>query len=73
MSRSIGDLIGKDIGIIWQPHVNFYNLKRNEKSCIVLGSDGVWDVMSNEELMKWVFKHRNESLEELSKLLMMEL
>ena len=49
MSRSIGDLNGKKIGIIPNPGVIEYNL--GEKSrYIVVCSDGVWEFLNNENV-----------------------
>ena len=49
MSRSIGDLNGKKIGIIPNPGVIEYNL--GEKSrYIVVCSDGVWEFLDNENV-----------------------
>ena len=49
MSRSIGDAIAKTLGVIAEPGIIEYNL--NEKiKFIVLGSDGIWEFLSNEEV-----------------------
>ena len=47
MSRSIGDLNSKSIGIIVDPGISEYNLNNSTKF-IVIASDGVWDYLSNE-------------------------
>ena len=50
MSRSIGDFIGKQCGIISVPEIIEYDL--NEKSkYMVICSDGVWEFLSNEDVM----------------------
>lgn len=49
MSRSIGDLIGKKIGIIAEPGIKEYNLGKNTKF-VILCSDGVWEFLSNEKV-----------------------
>ncbi|MEE4248946.1 MAG: hypothetical protein V2I33_26545 [Kangiellaceae bacterium] len=47
MSRSIGDRIGKKIGVIADPILTSYpNLGSNE-FFLMAASDGVWDVMEN--------------------------
>jgi len=49
MSRSIGDLNGKKIGVIPNPGIIEYQL--NEKSkYIVVCSDGVWEFLNNENV-----------------------
>jgi serine/threonine protein phosphatase PrpC len=47
MSRSIGDYLGKDIGIIAEPIVTTHTHSLTSDKFIVLASDGVWDVMEN--------------------------
>ena len=51
MSRSFGDKIGKDIGIIVDPIINEYNLNSDVKY-IVMASDGLWEFMTNEKIME---------------------
>ena len=51
MSRSIGDIDSKKIGIIPNPEFIEYNISEETKY-IILGSDGIWEFMSNEEVMK---------------------
>jgi serine/threonine protein phosphatase PrpC len=45
MTRSIGDRLCKDIGVIALPDVRSYSLERD--SMILLASDGVYDVITN--------------------------
>lgn len=47
MSRSIGDLKGKNIGIIPDPGILEYDLSEKTKY-IVVCSDGVWEFLENE-------------------------
>ena len=49
MSRSIGDLIGKKLGITSEPGITEYFIGNNTKFC-VLCSDGVWDFLSNDQV-----------------------
>ena len=49
MSRSIGDLNSKSIGIIVDPGISEYDLNNSTKF-IVIASDGVWDY-----LIKYLF------------------
>ena len=51
MSRSIGDLVGKNYGIIADPGIIDYNITINTRFIIVC-SDGVWEFLSNEEVSK---------------------
>ena len=49
MSRSIGDLDGKNLGIISEPGIIEYNINGNTKY-VVLCSDGVWEFLTNEHV-----------------------
>ena len=49
ISRSIGDLKGKTIGIISEPGILEYDVNETTKY-IVIASDGVWECLENEEV-----------------------
>ena len=49
MSRSIGDLIAKTLGVIPEPGIIEYNLKKNTKF-FILASDGVWEFLNNDNV-----------------------
>ena len=53
MSRSIGDGMAKKLGVHGEPDVYEYNLNENDKF-IICASDGVWEYLSNEEVMNIV-------------------
>ncbi len=49
MSRSLGDKLAHSLGVISEPSVSHYNL--NSSDCfIIIGSDGIWQYLSNEEV-----------------------
>ncbi len=50
MSRSIGDLHGKSIGVIPDPGILEYDLNKSTKYVIAC-SDGVWEFLNNEAVM----------------------
>jgi serine/threonine protein phosphatase PrpC len=51
MTRSIGDSVAKSVGVIAEPEIKvFSNLAPSDKF-LVLASDGIWDRLSNEEVM----------------------
>ena len=56
MSRSLGDFRSKEYGVICEPSFVEYNLDQFCKY-IVVCSDGVWDFMENENVMKVANKH----------------
>ena len=62
MSRSIGDGVGSQIGVISTPIINSFEIVDDLDQFIVLASDGVWDVMDNIEVIHFVEKFRRKSL-----------
>ena len=48
MSRSLGDLIAKQAGVISTPHKAVHNISAFDRA-LILASDGLWDFVSNEE------------------------
>ena len=63
MSRSIGDMDAKKVGVIPNPQVIEYTLSYQSKYMIIC-SDGIWEFISNEEAMKIANKYylRNDPL-----------
>ena len=53
MSRSFGDEIGHEIGIVADPEILEHFFEKEDKF-IVLGSDGIWEFISNEEVVEIV-------------------
>ena len=50
LTRSIGDLDFKIYGVTYIPKINKEILKDNYSQFIILGSDGVWDVIDENYL-----------------------
>ena len=61
MSRSIGDEDAKKLGVTYEPEVIKYELKSNDK-IIIIGSDGLWEHLSNEEVIKIVGNCMNNDI-----------
>ena len=55
MSRSIGDKIAHSIGVINEPEILEFNLDENSKY-IILGSDGIWQFLKNEDIINIIFE-----------------
>jgi serine/threonine protein phosphatase PrpC len=53
MSRSIGDWVAESVGVTPDPEILEYALTPDDRF-IVLGSDGVFDFMRNEDIVKLV-------------------
>jgi serine/threonine protein phosphatase PrpC len=60
MSRSIGDLSVAKYGIIPDPVTTRVGHTPSSDFFIVAGSDGIWDVMENEEVVNFVEKYRSQ-------------
>ncbi len=56
ISRSLGDLNGHSIGVIYEPEVSYKELNYNEDKFILLASDGIWDVISSSEAVGFIFE-----------------
>lgn len=59
MSRSIGDKIAHEIGVISLPIVNSFKILLPYDKFIIIASDGLWDSMDNFEAINLVEKFRN--------------
>lgn len=59
ITRSLGDFQAKKIGIISEPEIDHLWLKTRDKF-IVIGSDGVWDVMTSGEVVGFVLRLEEE-------------
>lgn len=55
ISRSFGDTVASSVGVNTEPDVNEVKITPQDKA-LVIASDGVWDMLSNEEITKVVIK-----------------
>ena len=56
MSRSLGDFVAKNYGVTCEDDIIDVNLSKDDMA-IVIGSDGVWDQMSNEDIRDIIVKY----------------
>ena len=49
MSRSFGDVVGSMLGVICEPEVFEYILKKEDRA-IIIATDGLWEYVKNEEV-----------------------
>ena len=61
ISRSIGDEDAKKLGVVYEPEVFRYELKSQDK-ILIIGSDGLWEQLSNEEAIKIVGNCMNNNI-----------
>jgi serine/threonine protein phosphatase PrpC len=55
MSRSIGDSVANEIGVFSLPEIKEFYIQSNCKF-IVIGSDGLWEFLENEKVVRYVNK-----------------
>lgn len=60
MSRSIGDGVAKEIGVVAQPIYHFFPHFHYRDQFLIMASDGVWDVMENQEAVNFVERFRKK-------------
>ncbi|KAI3850794.1 hypothetical protein MKW98_030854 [Papaver atlanticum] len=60
MTRAFGDFELKDYGIIAIPQISHHHLNINDKF-VVLASDGVWDMLSNDQVVSIMASARPET------------
>jgi serine/threonine protein phosphatase PrpC len=73
MSRSLGDSVAKTCGIIYDPEFNVHTISAADRF-LILASDGLWDVMGNDEAVQFVGLHlaTASSLEQACEALILE-
>ena len=55
VSRALGDLVGSSVGVSCEPEIQIRILENCDK-IVVLGSDGLWEVLDNSEVIKILSK-----------------
>ncbi|XP_022892114.1 probable protein phosphatase 2C 65 [Olea europaea var. sylvestris] len=61
MARAFGDFCLKDFGLISTPEVTYRKLTQRDEF-VVLATDGIWDVLSNDEVVRIVASVKKRSL-----------
>ena len=59
MSRSFGDDMATSVGVISEPHIIIKKRTKNDQF-IVAASDGIWEFLSNEDVVDIVSKNKND-------------
>lgn len=62
-TRSIGDAVAETLGVYAEPEMMTLKLAPEEQILIVLASDGIFDVMSNQEVIDLCFQHRYDPMQ----------
>ncbi|KAL1543622.1 putative protein phosphatase 2C 65 [Salvia divinorum] len=61
MARAFGDFCLKDYGLISTPEITYRRLSDRDEF-VVLATDGIWDVLSNSDVIKIVSSARKRSM-----------
>ncbi|KAK4752880.1 hypothetical protein SAY87_021678 [Trapa incisa] len=61
MSRAFGDFCLKNCGLVSLPELSYRKIMPNDEF-VVLATDGIWDVLTNDEVIMVVSSVRNRSL-----------
>eukprot|EP00919_Chromeraceae_sp_WS-2016_P074010 GHVR01175055.1.p1 GENE.GHVR01175055.1~~GHVR01175055.1.p1 ORF type:complete len:254 (-),score=55.72 GHVR01175055.1:341-1102(-) len=56
MSRSFGDSIASSVGVTYEPEFKSAEMTNDDKF-VVIASDGLWEFLSNEDVVKIVRRH----------------
>jgi serine/threonine protein phosphatase PrpC len=68
VARSFGDLVGKSCGVSGEPDIMDVNLTPSHR-CLVVASDGFWDMHSNLEALTGFYSKKNRNMEDIEKVL----
>ena len=60
MSRSIGDKVGTEVGVIAEPDIKVFPHDQENDQFMILGSDGVWDAVDATEAVNFLEKYRDK-------------
>jgi len=68
MSRSLGDLCFESVGVTSAPEITNSEIK-DEDVCLVLASDGLWEVVDSQAAIDICFKHKKLATEACTSLI----
>jgi serine/threonine protein phosphatase PrpC len=71
MTRSIGDHVARDLGIIPDPDI-FMHRVTSDMPVLVIASDGVFEVLSNKDISDIVWAQKNKSSNLIAQLIIKE-
>ena len=65
VTRALGDHCLKDVGVTAEPHYVEHSVGPNDRF-LVMASDGVWDVMSDDDAQELVLRHENDTPDDIA-------
>jgi len=69
MSRSLGDNVAHTLGVSAEPDISMHDLDPAQDVLLMVGSDGIWDVLEEKEIIQAVaknFKDKKGSIRNLA-------
>lgn len=58
MTRSMGDLVAKTVGVTYEPEIKaFINLQPRSDKILIVASDGLWDRIPNDEITRIIIPY----------------
>jgi serine/threonine protein phosphatase PrpC len=55
MTRSLGDLVAKSVGVTHEPEIKtFASLSPRADKVVIIASDGLWDRIPNDEITRMI-------------------
>ena len=71
MSRSLGDKIAHSVGVSSKPLISSFKFPeaRSKKYYLVMGTDGLWEHLSNGEIMSLLKANHSKGLKKISEIL----
>ena len=61
ISRSLGDFYSEQIGVISIPEIKEYDVDYRNINILIIGTDGIWEFLSNEKVRDIVLTYYNEN------------
>ena len=61
ISRSLGDFYSEQIGVISIPEIKEYDVDFRNIKIMIIGTDGIWEFLSNEKVRDIVLTYYNEN------------
>ncbi len=68
VSRTVGDIVAHDCGVVSEPEIIEKEIEPDD-AFVVIGSDGVWDLMSSPEVIGFIFDKMETKKEFVAKML----
>ena len=62
VSRTLGNKLAKDLGVISEPFTVTYRINYQKDFFLVFGSDGIWSVLDNQDVVNFIEAYRDSCI-----------